>query len=657
MLAPTWKPHRQNSWDRVLLPKSTGARQIVLRLRPLDAFILSESERFVLNYLDKDDDPFDSQVVHLSGQSQLSMGGYDESQVDATTDNLEYLPVRSDNPSVTSPNPHSSGPEFESDKENEISNLAENKIKFRSRLPVTLDEIRKVADNVRKAEALRSERGSENQGIPFLSSKPPTEIKTEQDTGMPLSSIDNLSHDHSAHPPSHIKMESGAASDSDSTVYNENSPTVGTPVLDDSVMGWLGPAIPQIDGSADEASIEAPGGHQASVPDEESTDDEAQSPVPFSPVDHSTLTVFEESTNELPSVEEELDVSTSTDMLEHRAPLEDATMPPPPHFPVLSKKRPSLSGEDEEKLSTHESIEVQQRSSLGASSAPPKKRQKSSLEPKTPITPSAPRSSAKSKKSSETRRSSTRSSEPSSTPEGRQEDVAASTPSKNLRTSAEREKATYPGPSPQIVFSSNISIQNKPAMIKFLKVHGVKTVEEMKDATMFCVGKGELKKTARLINAIVSGKDIVTDSWVTDSVRKHHLLDVTRYIPSDKKHEKEWGFKLTEAVQRGKDGYKPLKGYRMHFTKVLAKAGGSELKEIAILAGAEYCGAQIKKPADDLLIVATGEDGPDSKRLANKGFKLYHKDLLTLGILREGVDLEDGEFNLGLASESDEGGR
>lgn len=664
ILAPTWKPHRKNNWDCVLLSKSTEGRQTVLRLRPLDTF-MSANQRFVLNYVDKEDDPFDSQKnVHLSGDSQLSMGGYEKSEV---TDHLEYLPVRSDDSLEAPRNQHHS--ELRSDKENEIP--VPNLAKKEPKKPVTLEQILKV--------------------------------------------VENLPHGHPAYPHQRLKIEPEEASDSDATVDNEKLPIFHAVGPDNSVIKWLDPAIPQIDGSVDEANIEAPG--QVPISEAELTDDAQKPPTQSSPVDHSTLTVFEDSMEE--PGESGLDVDgedipTSTDTLEHGRPLEDARMPPPPlpaiskkrsspsseddeeessihesievqqrdtlergrpvedtnmpppPSPVITKKRSSLSGEnDEEDHSIRESIEVQPRDSSGASSEPSKKKLKSSSDHKPPASLSAPRSPSKSKKSSKSqqssksRRSSTSSSGASSTAEERREgrreerrEEAVSTPSKNLRSSAERYTATYAEST--IVFSSNISIQNKPAMMKFLKDNGVTAVEEMKDATMFCVGKGELKKTARLIKAIVSGKDIVTDSWVTDSVKKRRLLDVVGYIPSDKKHEKEWKFKLAEAVQRGKDDYKPLQGFRVYFSKALAKAGGTELKEIAILAGAEYCGAQIKKPADDLLVMLTGEDDADVEKFVTKGFRSYAKELLTLGILREELDLDSREFQISLDSESDE---
>ena len=81
----------------------------------------------------------------------------------------------------------------------------------------------------------------------------------------------------------------------------------------------------------------------------------------------------------------------------------------------------------------------------------------------------------------------------------------------------------------RIVFASSSSAGNSKPFLKFLSKKGVKVVQSVHDCTVLCVGK-ELKKTSKLILAVVLGKDIITDNWVTDSVNGDDLLSLVPYV-------------------------------------------------------------------------------------------------------------------------------
>ncbi|KAM0799325.1 hypothetical protein BDR22DRAFT_330301 [Usnea florida] len=81
----------------------------------------------------------------------------------------------------------------------------------------------------------------------------------------------------------------------------------------------------------------------------------------------------------------------------------------------------------------------------------------------------------------------------------------------------------------RIVFASSSSVGNSKQFLKFLSKKGVKMVQSVHDCTVLCVGK-ELKKTSKLILAVVLGKDIITDNWITDSVKGDDLLSLVPYV-------------------------------------------------------------------------------------------------------------------------------
>ena len=102
---------------------------------------------------------------------------------------------------------------------------------------------------------------------------------------------------------------------------------------------------------------------------------------------------------------------------------------------------------------------------------------------------------------------------------------------RSTRSAARDENDCFPSSNTgmRIVFASSSSAGNSKPFLKFLSRKGVKMVQSVHDCTVLCVGK-ELKKTSKLILAVILGKDIVTDDWVTDSVNGDDLLSLVPYV-------------------------------------------------------------------------------------------------------------------------------
>ena len=201
----------------------------------------------------------------------------------------------------------------------------------------------------------------------------------------------------------------------------------------------------------------------------------------------------------------------------------------------------------------------------------------------------------------------------------------------------------------RILFASSTAVGDSKAFKKFLTEKGVEIVQDIKAASCLCIGKGEIKKTSKLISAAVLGKDIITDEWVRDSARLKTLQDIESYCAKDTKREEEWGMKLDEAVARGKQKVQVLKGINVVFTpkakKELGNTGFTDLKDIAMYAGAADVGTSLSKASwqDDIttLVVGTSEDC-DTPALDDKRF--FNKDIIGLSVLRGTLDLESDEF-------------
>ena len=202
----------------------------------------------------------------------------------------------------------------------------------------------------------------------------------------------------------------------------------------------------------------------------------------------------------------------------------------------------------------------------------------------------------------------------------------------------------------RIVFASSSTAGDSKPFTNFLSSKGVKKVKSVHDCTVLCVGK-ELKKTGKVILAVLLGKDIVTDSWVTDSVKGNALLSIVPYLARDPKTEADWGISLEQAIYRGKKGLKVLQDYTIHFTpsakKELGNSGFEEVKEIVKCAGAKSVSSTLPKKspeeAPSTIVVAT-PDGKEVADLQKLGWKAYVKDIISLSVLRGALDLESDEF-------------
>ncbi len=203
----------------------------------------------------------------------------------------------------------------------------------------------------------------------------------------------------------------------------------------------------------------------------------------------------------------------------------------------------------------------------------------------------------------------------------------------------------------RILFSSSTAVSDSRAFMKFLSQQGIEKVQSVSECTVLCVGKGELKKTSKLIMAIMLGKKVITDDWVTESAQCNKIQSIEKYLAQDPEREDEWGFNMRDAIDRGRQGLKILQDWTVIFTasakKEVGKSGFTDLKEIATYAGAKSVLATLpKKPPAELpftLIIGTVED-VDSPALGK--WKCYTRDIIGLSVLRGRLEIDSEEFQI-----------
>ena len=237
-------------------------------------------------------------------------------------------------------------------------------------------------------------------------------------------------------------------------------------------------------------------------------------------------------------------------------------------------------------------------------------------------------------------------------------DATPSAP-KGRRASAAK---LFPGPRPKIIFSSSTTVDGKNKIMESFRSFGGSVVKSIDKADILCVSSGALKKTTKFISAVASGKNVVDERWLVESHRKGVLLDQDAFVPKDTEHEREWGFDLKVAIERGKAGLIDLlDNVPIYFTRQLELDLGRNFKDfckIAEMLGAVSMGVTLPTtPSMGETTVVIGVDNdPQAPEVRMLGLRLRQRDLLVLGVLRGVVDLESDEFVIEalIKSEGDE---
>jgi len=237
--------------------------------------------------------------------------------------------------------------------------------------------------------------------------------------------------------------------------------------------------------------------------------------------------------------------------------------------------------------------------------------------------------------------------------------------SQNTRSSKRRRvqvdaPLTLPS-DPKVVFSL-CSIQKKTKTMESFYELGGKVVDNVAEADILCVpdigAKNGLKKTPKLLLAIILGKAIVTEKWIVDCHRRGRQTgafpDPASYIPLDTDRERSWQFNLIAAIKRGRDPTgklrKLLDDWKVYVTTQLHRRldnNWDNFRDVALKMGARnvYVRLPTNKGMNHALVLGD-EDDFDAVNVVKLGYPLYKKDLLTMAVLRGKLDLDSAEFEL-----------
>lgn len=171
------------------------------------------------------------------------------------------------------------------------------------------------------------------------------------------------------------------------------------------------------------------------------------------------------------------------------------------------------------------------------------------------------------------------------------------------------------------------------------------------------IGNGKLKTTSKILKAVVLGKPIIDDSWVTSCMKTKEedgLVDHTSYVAKDS--AVETANHVPPSWSSGTGTRKIFDGKSVHITPALKRHYGSSWSDIKFLLdtlGASrvttYAATAIAKSIKaepDVVIIGNDSHDNDVAALLEKDITVFGKELIPWSILRGQFYPKSNEFQL-----------
>ncbi|KAF7813696.1 PAX-interacting protein 1 [Senna tora] len=202
------------------------------------------------------------------------------------------------------------------------------------------------------------------------------------------------------------------------------------------------------------------------------------------------------------------------------------------------------------------------------------------------------------------------------------------TPSKDLRKRRDMTDV-------RILYSQHLDQDIIKHQKKILARLGVSVATSIMDATHFIADS--FMRTRNMLEAIASGKPVVTHLWIESCGQTSCFIDEKNYILRDAKKEKEFGFSMPVSLARA--GRRVLitpntKPSKEIISKLVKAVQGQAVERI----GRSFL--KDDKIQDDLLILSCEEDYASCVPFLEKGAAVYSTELLLNGIVTQKLEYE-----------------
>ncbi|WCJ23563.1 BRCT domain-containing DNA repair protein [Euphorbia peplus] len=198
----------------------------------------------------------------------------------------------------------------------------------------------------------------------------------------------------------------------------------------------------------------------------------------------------------------------------------------------------------------------------------------------------------------------------------------------------------------RVLFSQHLDDDIIKQQTKIADRLKVSIASSITDATHFIADK--FVRTRNMLEAIASGKPVVTHLWLENVGCANYYIDEQKYILRDMRKEKELGFNMQVSLAHACQN--PL----LQGRKVLITPNTKPSKEIIAGLVKTVCGQAVERVGrsalkddtapDDMLILSCEEDYEFCVPFLKKGATVYSSELLLNGIVTQ--KLEYGRYEL-----------
>ncbi|OMO98408.1 hypothetical protein COLO4_13950 [Corchorus olitorius] len=194
----------------------------------------------------------------------------------------------------------------------------------------------------------------------------------------------------------------------------------------------------------------------------------------------------------------------------------------------------------------------------------------------------------------------------------------------------------------RVLFSNHLDEDIVKQQKKILVRLGISEVSSILDATHFITDK--FVRTRNMLEAIASGKPIVTHLWLESIGQVNIHIDEEAYILRDIKKEKELGFCMPVSLARARK--RPLLQGRRVLVTPNTKPGKDTISHLVTAVGGQAVerigrsATKDDKVPDDLLVLSCEEDYAICVSFLEKGAAVYSSELLLNGIVTQKLEYE-----------------
>ncbi|XP_042021664.1 uncharacterized protein LOC121769062 [Salvia splendens] len=211
-------------------------------------------------------------------------------------------------------------------------------------------------------------------------------------------------------------------------------------------------------------------------------------------------------------------------------------------------------------------------------------------------------------------------------------------PCSGMRGSRKRKDIT----TIRVLFSQHLDVDVVKQQKKILARLGGGVASSVLEATHFIAD--EFVRTRNMLEAIASGKPVVTRSWIESCGQASCLIDEKNYILRDAKKEKEFGFCLPVSLARASQ-HPLLLGQKVFVTPNTKPGKDILVNLVKAVHGmpVERLGRSVFKAEqlpDDLLVLSCEEDYDACLPFLEKGGTIYSSELLLNGIVKQKLEYE-----------------